>query len=83
MGTLLAASVPLLTPDRAVVHPDLPYLHIIHPLPEVAYPPSEDDLMQLSDALAPVLMRSLDLCFDALRRAGLERSKGWNLLMTS
>lgn len=72
----------MLTPDRAIVHPDLPYLHILHPLPECPYPPSADDLTELADKLAPVLMRSLDLAFDALRRAGLDRNQGWNLLMT-
>lgn len=71
-----------LTADRAIVHPDLPYLHIIHPLPDCPYPPTPDQLTELADKLAPVLMRSLDLAFDALRRAGLDRSQGWNLLMT-
>lgn len=72
--------------DRAIIHPDLPYLHIVHPLPPVSrlpYPPSEDDLVNLADELAPALMRSLDLAFDALRRSGGDRSQGWNLLLTT
>lgn len=71
--------------DRAIIHPDLPYLHIVHPLPaahQVPYPPSEENLTELADKLAPALMRVLDLAFDALRRAGLDRSQGWNMLMT-
>ncbi|WOO84611.1 Protein APA1 [Vanrija pseudolonga] len=71
--------------DRAVIHPTLPYIHILHPLPaahSVPYPLSEDDLTLLADNLAPALMRSLDLAFDALRRSGGDRSQGWNLLMT-
>lgn len=74
-----------LTPDRAVIHPTLPYLHIVHPLPAshtVPYPPSEEDLVKLADQLAPALMRVLDLAFDALRRSGGDRSQGWNMLMT-
>jgi ATP adenylyltransferase len=76
-----------LTPaDRAIIHPRLPYLHIIHPLPEVSrfpYPPTADDLTELADHLAPALMRSLDLAFDALRRSGGDRKQGWNLLVTT
>lgn len=45
-------------------------------------PMSADDLVELADLLAPALMRSLDLAFDALRRAGGDRAQGWNLLMT-
>ncbi|KLT41632.1 hypothetical protein CC85DRAFT_275746 [Cutaneotrichosporon oleaginosum] len=72
-------------PDRAVIHPTLPYLHIVHPLPpshNLPSPMSADDLVELADRLAPALMRSFDLAFDALRRAGGDRSQGWNLLMT-
>lgn len=71
--------------DRAVIHPTLPYLHIVHPLPpshRLPYPLTEEDLVQLADTLAPALMRSLDLAFDALRRAGGDRNQGWNLLLT-
>lgn len=74
-----------LTPDRAIIHPALPYLHIVHPLPPAHNLPSPmgaDDLVELADRLAPALMHSLDLAFDALRRAGGDRSQGWNLLMT-
>lgn len=71
--------------DRAIIHPTLPYLHIVHPLPpanQVPYPPTEENLVELADLLAPALMRVLDLAFDSLRRAGLDRSQGWNLLLT-
>ncbi|GMK56959.1 hypothetical protein CspeluHIS016_0307990 [Cutaneotrichosporon spelunceum] len=72
-------------PDYPVIHPTLPYLHIVSPLPPAhnfPSPMSADDLVQLADRLAPILMRSLDVVFDALRRAGGDRSQGWNLIMT-
>ncbi|BEI90381.1 uncharacterized protein CcaverHIS019_0304510 [Cutaneotrichosporon cavernicola] len=72
-------------PNYPVIHPNLPYLHIVCPLPpahNLPSPMSADDLVELADRLAPLLMRSLDVAFDALRRAGGDRSQGWNLLMT-
>ncbi|KAL7420288.1 bifunctional AP-4-A phosphorylase/ADP sulfurylase [Cryptotrichosporon argae] len=71
--------------DKAVIHPSLPYLHIVHPLPPAAdlpSPPTAQSTEDLADFLAPALMRLLDLAFDALRRAGGDKNQGWNLLMT-
>ncbi|WVQ93936.1 hypothetical protein IAU59_001014 [Kwoniella sp. CBS 9459] len=80
--------------DQAILLPNVPYLHIIHPLPpshSVQYPPTAESNDQLIDFLAPALMRMLDLAFDALRSGGGEGSRsngksgkegGWNLLMT-
>ncbi|OCF33148.1 hypothetical protein I316_05193 [Kwoniella heveanensis BCC8398] len=80
--------------DQAVLLPNVPYLHIIHPLPpshSVQYPPTAESNDQLIDFLAPALMRMLDLAFDALRSgsggsgsdSGSNRKEGgWNLLMT-
>lgn len=69
--------------DRAIIHPSLPYLHIIHPMPRLAPSPTPDDLTDFADRIAPAIMRSFDLAFDALRRSGGDRSQGWNLLMTT
>jgi ATP adenylyltransferase len=75
----------LIVSDRAIIHPDMPHLHIIHPLPASAamtWPPTEESSSQLIDALAPAVMRVLDLAFDAVRRADGNKGGGWNLLMT-
>lgn len=71
--------------DDAVIHPDLPYLHIIHPVPpshSLPYPLTSDSSGMLVDVLAPALMKCLDIAFDALRIGGGNRDGGWNLLMT-
>lgn len=69
--------------DRARVHPNLPYLHIAHPLafPGLKLPLEGDDEEKLVDALAPALMQCLDLGIDAVRR-GNGKQAGWNLMMT-
>ena len=72
-------------PDEAIVHPNLPYLHIIHQLPQASslpFPPTEESASQLIDILAPALMKSLDLAIDAIRRGGGKKNGGWNLLMS-
>ncbi|WVF66315.1 hypothetical protein IAT40_001055 [Kwoniella sp. CBS 6097] len=78
--------------DKAILLPNVPYLHIIHPLPpshSVQYPPTAESNDQLIDFFAPALMRMLDLAFDALRSGGEgnnngngKKDGGWNLLMT-
>lgn len=70
--------------DKALVHPNLDYLHIVHPLafPGLKLPLDGDDEEKLVDALAPALMQCLDLGIDAVRRADGDRNGGWNLLMT-
>lgn len=68
-----------------MIHPDLPYLHILHPLPpshSLPFPPTEQYSSELIDFMAPAIMRVLDLAFDAIRRGGQGSGGGWNLLMT-
>ncbi|KAK4687820.1 sulfate adenylyltransferase (ADP) / ATP adenylyltransferase, partial [Tremellales sp. Uapishka_1] len=72
-------------PDRAVIHPSLPHLHIVHQIPPASsmpFPPTEESSSKLIDFLGPALMKLLDIAFDALRNGGADRSGGWNLLMT-
>jgi ATP adenylyltransferase len=75
----------LMIQDKPFYHPSVPYLHILHHLPDrfsFPVPATEDSNERLVDALAPALMATLDIMFDALRRGGVDRSGGWNLLMT-
>ena len=44
--------------------------------------PSAQDTEKLINYLAPALMKTLDIAFDALRRGGGDKDGGWNLLMT-
>ncbi|ORY22984.1 ATP adenylyltransferase-domain-containing protein [Naematelia encephala] len=72
-------------PNEPVVVPDLPYLHIVHPLPpihSITYPPTSESSSELIDFLAPALMKCLDLAIDSLRFDGGKKDGGWNLLMT-
>nr|XP_019048580.1 hypothetical protein I302_02352 [Kwoniella bestiolae CBS 10118]OCF27510.1 hypothetical protein I302_02352 [Kwoniella bestiolae CBS 10118] len=78
-------SVQFSRPDQAIILPNVPYLHIIHPLPphaSVPYPPTAESNEQLVDILAPAMMKMFDLAFDALRNGGADRDGGWNLLIT-
>ncbi|CAD6574181.1 MAG: bifunctional AP-4-A phosphorylase/ADP sulfurylase [Tremellales sp. Tagirdzhanova-0007] len=71
--------------DDAVLHPDLPYLHIIHPLPpaySLPNPLTSVSSEHLVDVLSPAIMKCLDLAFSALRIGGGNKEGGWNLLMT-
>ncbi|EIW73171.1 hypothetical protein M231_07447 [Tremella mesenterica] len=71
--------------DQPIIHPSLPYLHIIHPLPDhqqIPYPLSEEQAGYLVDELAPPLMKCFDLMFDSIRRGQGNKDGGWNLLMT-
>jgi len=77
--------VMLMRIDEAVIHPDLPYLHIIHPLSPPHFLPhtlTPDLTERVIDELAPAMMKCLDLAFDALRIGGGNKEGGWNLLMT-
>ncbi|KAK8844626.1 hypothetical protein IAR55_006473 [Kwoniella newhampshirensis] len=72
-------------PDRAIILPNVPYLHVVHPLPPstaVPFPLDDKTTEQLIDVLAPALMKLLDMAFDSARRDGADRQGGWNLLMT-
>ncbi|KIR52043.1 hypothetical protein I315_05333 [Cryptococcus gattii Ru294] len=71
--------------DKPVILPNVPYLHIVHPLPpsaQMPVPPTPESTEQLIDFLAPALMRLLDMAFDAARRGGGHKDGGWNILMT-
>ncbi|WVN85968.1 uncharacterized protein L203_101126 [Cryptococcus depauperatus CBS 7841] len=71
--------------DKPLIVPDLPYLHIVHPLPsasQMSYPLTPESIENLIDTLAPALMKLLDMAFDAARRHGSIKDGGWNLLMT-
>lgn len=71
--------------DKPVILPNVPYLHIVHPLPpsaQMPVPATPESTEQLIDFLAPALMRLLDMAFDAARRGGGHKDGGWNILMT-
>ncbi|OWZ32838.1 hypothetical protein C347_02633 [Cryptococcus neoformans AD2-60a] len=71
--------------DKPVILPNMPYLHIVHPLPpsaQMPVPPTSESIEQLIDFLAPALMRLLDMAFDAARRGSGDKNGGWNILMT-
>ncbi|WVQ74023.1 hypothetical protein IAR50_003604 [Cryptococcus sp. DSM 104548] len=71
--------------DKAVIVPDLPYLHVVHPLPpagSLPFPLTEEAEEHLVDTLALALMKLLDMAFDAARRGGGRKDGGWNLLLT-
>jgi ATP adenylyltransferase len=73
--------------DKAIVHPNLPYTHVIHPLPfdelrDVEDFESEETQERIVDVLAPAIMRCLDLAIDTVRRVENVGQTGWNLLMT-
>ena len=75
----------LMPPDEPIIHPTLPYLHIIHPLPDhfaIPYPLSKEQESYLVDELAPPLMKSFDMLFEAVRRGDGNKDGGWNLLLT-
>ncbi|RSH89468.1 bifunctional AP-4-A phosphorylase/ADP sulfurylase [Saitozyma podzolica] len=48
----------------------------------MTWPPTSDSSSELIDALAPAVMRLLDIAFDANRRANIGSGGGWNLIMT-
>jgi len=71
--------------DEPKIVPNLPYLHIVHPLPNASnlpFPPTAESNEQVVDVLAPAFMKMLDLAFDALRTGEGKQDGGWNLLIT-
>lgn len=81
----MCAILIVLFADKPVILPNMPYLHIVHPLPpsaQMPVPPTSESIEQLIDFLAPALMRLLDMAFDAARRGGGDKNGGWNILMT-
>lgn len=78
-------SIGLTGVDEPKIVPGLPYLHIVHPLPDASglpFPPTPESNEQVVDVLAPAMMKMLDIAFDALRQNEGDRSRGWNLLLT-
>ncbi|WWD22822.1 hypothetical protein CI109_107316 [Kwoniella shandongensis] len=72
-------------PDKAILLPNVPYIHVVHPLPpsgSVPFPLDDKTNSELIDVLAPALMKLLDMAFDSARYGGGDKSGGWNLLMT-
>jgi hypothetical protein len=71
--------------DEPKIVQNLPYLHIVHPLPNASnlpFPPTAESNEQVVDVLAPAFMKMLDLAFDALRTGEGKQDGGWNLLIT-
>lgn len=71
--------------DEPVLHPDMPFVHIIYSLGNlrsIPFPPTEEQASQLVDELVPALMKSLDLTIDAVRRGHGDKNGGWNLIIT-
>jgi hypothetical protein len=71
--------------NEAFVHPTLPYLHLVYPLPpaqERDFPPTEEEDEYMVGVLAKGMMSLLDDMIDAVRRNEGRQDGGWNLLIT-
>lgn len=70
---------------EAFVHPTLPYLHLVYPLPPAqdrSFPPTEEEDEYMLGVLGKGMMSLLDDMIDAVRRNEGRQDGGWNLLIT-